>query len=257
VGRILELKECEATNLVVEELKTGSSADLDVNSIRVLHAEKDIPAQIGALEDQLNARIAFLYECADEASNYDEWLASKEAERGTLAEEIRRLIAGDETGTVEFKETLEFVDRVPAAVPPDRQAQWKAEKQKECVLGVLKTICAFYNSKGGTLLIGVSDQKQIIGLAPDFSMLGQKKDKDGFGNKLMSLLKKSVSPLPSDIDVDFPELDGKTICRVQVPASRTPHWCDDRLFIRFGNTTEELTGSKLKDWLDKRGRDLE
>ncbi len=251
VQRIFDLKECEATDRLVQELRSGTSEDLDVSSIRALHGEKDIPAQIAELEAEIDRRVEFLYFHQDEAPTYDEWITKTKAEEGTSAEAVRKLIAGDESGTVEFKETLEFVDRIPESVPENRRNEWKANKQKECVEGVLKTICAFQNSKGGTLLIGVSDRKEVVGLTPDFSMLGNKQNRDGFELKLKELLKR-IRPLPTDLEIDFPDLDGKMICRVVAPASSTPHYLDNRLFIRFGNASEELSGRDLQDWLQKR-----
>lgn len=213
---------------------------------------KDPSADISELEVEIDSRVDFLYFHADGAANFDEWVAKREAEKGTIAEEVRKLIAGDENAMVEFKETLEYVDRIDPNLPEERKNQIRAAKQKERVEGVLKTICAFANSRGGTLLIGVSDKKEVVGLEPDFSMLGQKKDRDGFENKLTDLLKRRITPLPTDIEIDFPELDGKLICRIHVPVSPLPTYCDNRLFIRLGNSTQELEGQALQHWLDRR-----
>lgn len=252
VQQVLYLKQCEATDELVVELKTCTSDNLDVSSLRSLHGEKDVRAQIAVLEAEIDRRVEFLYFHQDEAPTYDEWLAKREAEKGTVTEAVRKLISGDESGTVEFKETLEYVDRIPDSVPENRIVEFRATKQKERVESVLKTVCAFINGKGGTLLIGVADDKTIVGLAPDLSMLGLKQNRDGFELKLKELLKR-IRLLPTDLEIDFPEVDGKMICRVSVPASPVPHYLDNRLFIRFGNATEELTGRDLQDWLEKRG----
>jgi hypothetical protein len=232
-------------------LRSATSDCIDVSTIEALHGEKNIPGQIAELEAEIDDRVNFLYLHQDEAPNYDQWRAKAEAEKGTAVEAVRNLLADDESATVEFKETLEYVDRIPDSIPENRITEYKAGKQKERVESALKTVVAYYNAKGGTLLIGVSDKKEIVGLAPDFSMCGDKQDRDGFGNKLGRLLKR-IDPLPTDLDIDYPELDGKMICRIIVPASRTPHYLDNRLFVRFGNSTEELTGRALQDWLGKR-----
>lgn len=165
---------------------------------------------------------------------------------------IVRLIASDEGASLEFKETLEFVDRIPASVPENKREEWKANKQRERVEGVLKTICAFLNSNGGTLIIGVSDGKQIVGIGPDLSMLGKKKNRDGFELKLNSLLKEHISPLPSGIVTEFHDLQGKEICQITVSSSRRPYYFDNKLYVRFGNSTEELSGLDLQIWLQER-----
>ena len=38
----------------------------------------------------------------------------------------------------------------------------------------LKTICGFLNSNGGTLLIGVSDKGEIIGLSEEIELFHKK-----------------------------------------------------------------------------------
>lgn len=45
---------------------------------------------------------------------------------------------------------------------------------------IAKSICAFLNSNGGTLLIGVNDQKEIIGLESDFSISEKEDFEDWF-----------------------------------------------------------------------------
>ena len=118
----------------------------------------------------------------------------------------------------------------------------------------LKTICAFLNSKGGTLLLGVHDSGGIIGVEPDYSLLGNKQNRDGFELKLTDLLKTRLRPIPTGLNVRLVEIAGKTVCRIDVPADPRGHYLDNRLYVRLGNSTEELTGRDLEDWL--RGRNL-
>ena len=76
---------------------------------------------------------------------------------------------------IEFKETLRYDAR-------------KGEISKELEKMVLKTIVAFLNADGGTLLIGVSDDGKVLGLDNDYKTL-TKKNKDGFENHLNMLVK--------------------------------------------------------------------
>ena len=71
---------------------------------------------------------------------------------------VTDLIPLGESYTLEFKSTLQW------DVVHDNQ-------NKALRLSVLKTIAAFLNSQGGTLVIGVEDDGSIIGLAPDFKLL--------------------------------------------------------------------------------------
>ena len=102
------------------------------------------------------------------------------------------------------------------------------------------------------MLIGVHDQGDIVGIEPDYSLLGNKKNQDGFELKLMDFLKTRLEPIPINLVIDFAMVDGKTVCRIDVPADPRAHYLDNKLYVRLGNSTEELNGRKLEDWLRQR-----
>ena len=80
---------------------------------------------------EINQRVDFLYFHASEVPNYDEWMAKKEAERGTAIKEIRKMSAARKSGTAEFKQSLEYVDPISfAKVPEAHRSQKIAETQK-------------------------------------------------------------------------------------------------------------------------------
>jgi predicted HTH transcriptional regulator len=67
-------------------------------------------------------------------------------------------------------------------------------------LKTFKTIVAFLNSDGGTLLIGVEDDGRIYGLENDFSLLGQKRSPiDLFEQELTSLICDALANLSLNI----------------------------------------------------------
>ncbi len=163
------------------------------------------------------------------------------------------LIAKGESGALEFKQSLEYVDAAGFLKMPEPQRQQKvAETRKAVIHSALKTVCAFLNSRGGTLLIGVHDSGEVIGIEPDYTLLGAKQNRDGFELKLTDLLKTRMEPIPAGLEIQFPESGGKTVCRIDVPASSIPHYLDNKLYVRFGNSTEELAGRDLEDWLATR-----
>ena len=64
---------------------------------------------------------------------------------------------------------------------------------------------------------------------------------------------KRFDPKPlGQIDITFPVLDGKTICRIDVRLDKNPHHLDDKVYVRDGNATLELTGPATTAWLAKR-----
>ncbi len=232
--------------------------DLDRNTLREL-AKAAVGAtvennvqEVARIEQEINQRVEFLYFHASEAPTYDEWVAKRVAEKGTAIEEVRNLIAAGESGTAEFKQSLEYVDPNHPDIlkaPESTRAQRLSENRKSIVHSALKTVCAFLNSKGGSLLLGVHDTDGPVGIEPDYTLLGRKQDRDGFENRLTDLIKTRFKPIPANLDISFVEVDGKTVCRIDVPAERAPHYLDNKLYIRLGNSTEELTGRDLEDWL--------
>jgi hypothetical protein len=166
---------------------------------------------------------------------------------------VLALVSQGESSILEFKQSLQYVN--PASfekVPEQQRAQKLAETQKAVIHSALKTICAFLNSKGGTLLIGVHDDGEIIGIEPDYSLLGKRRDRDGFENKMTDLFKTRIDPIPTNLDISFIGIEGKTVCRIDVHSDPSPHYLDNRLYVRLGSSTEELTGRDLQNWLQQR-----
>ena|ERR1022692_468528 len=139
-------------------------------------------------------------------------------------------------------------------MPP---AQAKKEVQKRLNLSVTKTIAAFLNSSGGTLLIGVDDSGTVLGIEPDleYCQLG-KQDADGW---LLSLKDVIINALGrevwSAIHASLVPHKRKTVAVVRCPprTSETWHRADsERFYIRASNATEELTGPGLVRYIRER-----
>ncbi len=79
-----------------------------------------------------------------------------------------QVLSLDESERIEFKSSLRW----------DYLNQ-KANKQME--LQTVKAVAGFLNSEvGGTLAIGVSDQKEVLGLEPDYATFRDRRSRDGF-----------------------------------------------------------------------------
>src|SRR6476660_7849722 len=83
-----------------------------------------------------------------------------------IEERVREWLARGEGSTVEYKSSL-------------RWDYNESRVNKDLTKVVAKTLAAFLNSQGGTLLIGVNDEGELLGLEVDISTLG-KKSLDGF-----------------------------------------------------------------------------
>lgn len=90
------------------------------------------------------------------------------------------LLAVGESQTVEFKSTA-------------RRNTRAGQQDKKMEHVILKTVCGFLNAEGGTLLIGVDDDGQILGLTGDMKTLGSKGTRDGFELFLRQHLDNNLS----------------------------------------------------------------
>ena len=148
--------------------------------------------------------------------------------------ELVRLIAAGESAGLEFKSTAR-VNLFTGA----------ADKKMEEV--ILKTVAGFWNADGGTLLVGVSDDGAVLGLDADMQTL-KKKDVDGLELFLTDLLLGGRLHLSGLVQVSFYGVQGKTVCKIAAEAAPEPVWVKvegtERLFVRTGNSTRELSGSE-------------
>jgi hypothetical protein len=121
--------------------------------------------------------------------------------------------------------------------------QTRTNRQLENV--VLKSIAGFLNSHhGGTLLIGVADNGEIIGLENDYQTL-KKQNQDGFEQTIMTAIAANLgADLCSHVSVLFHVVDNKDICRLIVLPSARPVFLNQggnpKLHVRTGGSTRDL-----------------
>jgi predicted HTH transcriptional regulator len=109
----------------------------------------------------------------------------------------------------------------------------------------LKSICAFLNTDGGVLIIGVTDKERtILDLENDYKTL-QMQDNDGFQTHLINLITQRLKiEFLKFIELSFPTIDNKEICKIKVYNS------NKEVFYKEGNITPEFwvrtnNGSRL------------
>ncbi|MCK9275211.1 MAG: DUF262 domain-containing protein [Syntrophales bacterium] len=123
---------------------------------------------------------------------------------------------------------------------------------------ILKTITAISNSEGGTLLIGVNDDGEIIGLERDFSSL--KGNRDEFELHLRNLINNNFGKVfaSSNLEISFPVSGENEICQVEIKRSVKPVYLSivnengmkhEKFYIRSGNTSQELSISETAQYI--------
>lgn len=159
-----------------------------------------------------------------------------------LVAELQKLIARGESGTLEFKETLEVDAKT-------------GSRQPSLVQSTLKTIGAYLNTDGGILLLGVSNDGEIKGLDRDYQILGKNKNADGFELKLRDLISQHFDPVPlGQISIRFVSTRYGSVCLVEAQASGEIIHYDGAVYVRDGNRTIKLEGRQLTEWLIKQAR---
>lgn len=107
---------------------------------------------------------------------------------------------------------------------------------------VVRSVAGLLNAAGGTLLIGVDDQGQILGLARDVATLGSRQTEDGFQLHLVKLLTDALGPATLD-NINVAIVD-HVVCRIDVRAARAPVFArgkdGDELYVRLQNSTRRL-----------------
>ena len=169
--------------------------------------------------------------------------------RGKIEMDILELIQGGERDFIEFKETLRWDTRLLSKNPALERV-------------VMKTIAAFNNKEGGTLIMGVSDDGTVKGLDNDFNTLA-KANKDGFELHLRELIKSNFGEAfaAENIKISFPEADEISICRVDIKTGSKPLFLkvtdkngkkEKKFYVRSGNSSPEMPIDEAFDYISNR-----
>lgn len=162
---------------------------------------------------------------------------------------LEELIADGEDDELEFKSSLRW----------DFKEQVTNKKLEEVIV---KTVAAFANSQGGTLLIGVSDSGEILGLEGDYLSLGGA-NRDKFELHLRNLLNSAFGAafVSSKLKVLFPVIGEIEICQVDIQQSVKPlvvatkdknGVAQEKFYVRSGNSSQELTLAEVPPYLSER-----
>lgn len=105
---------------------------------------------------------------------------------------------------------------------------------KEGVKSIAKTICAFANSQGGYILIGITNQGEIIGIKAKEAVLKQK-----ISNEL-----QSIYPAPK-ISISSAKIDQKTIFVIKIEKADSLLSASNIVYIRLGVNNRPLSTQEV------------
>ncbi len=155
-------------------------------------------------------------------------------------EEILSIIKEGENETTEFKSTL-------------RVNLHTNEFDRKIEHSVLKTITAFLNSEGGNLFIGIANNEEVLGIEKD-----KFPNSDKFNLHLINIIKEKIGKKHLNlISLQTIKIRDREIVLVRCKKSKTPVFLktsqnEEEFYIRTGNSTTQIAGSELIDYIEKR-----
>lgn len=121
----------------------------------------------------------------------------------------------------------------------DEQLEFKERVNKDQIGSI---ICSFLNNKGGQILIGVSDKKEVIGI----------KDAEKFQKELESFLINEIVP-EAPITVSVEKYHDKELILIKVWAgSNQPYIFNGTIFYRRGERTIKASSKNISELIHNR-----
>ena len=138
----------------------------------------------------------------------------------TLTELIEKIMLGEDS-TIEFKREM-----------PHRNS-------------LADEIAAFANEKGGVILIGIDDDRNIVGL--------EQQELERVEKTVVEICKDSIEPTVP-IFTEKLRLDDKNILKIEVQRSLFVHRTSNGYFIRHGSSKREMTTEQLARLIQSRSQ---
>ena len=163
----------------------------------------------------------------------------KNPTRLDLAERFRHRIEGYNAGSSSFSSSLMALSRrrnssrlcVKRVVEYKQTARWNVrEKRRDQRMEqvVVKTVAGLLNDRGGTLLIGVTDSREAVGLEDDYAQV-KPPNADGYVNWLDTLFENNLGHVGANrLDIRIDRVSSHDVCCIDVPASSRPIWVKNK-----------------------------
>jgi hypothetical protein len=202
---------------------------------------------MGEFEKFLSVRRKLL---SDELNKFLSDITEMQTEQAKVS--IADIIAEGEHDGLEFKSSM----------------RWDTKQNclnKDLEKVILKTVAAFNNGygEGGTLVIGVDDDGNVLGLENDLSTL-KGDDADAYELHLRNILNSEfgIEYAAANVKIRFHELVGEMICTVEVSKGAAPLFVQvtdkngaksEKFFVRSGNSSEPINNpSEISAYIAKR-----
>ncbi|MCD6397735.1 MAG: putative DNA binding domain-containing protein, partial [Spirochaetaceae bacterium] len=103
----------------------------------------------------------------------------------------------------------------------------------------IEEVCAFINSSGGKIILGVTDKGVIEGIKTD--------------NTIRSKIQDTLKQIEPSIDIKISVIENLIV--VEVPQGiEKPYGCSRGFFVRIGPNSQKLTRNEIVSFFEKEGR---
>jgi type I restriction enzyme R subunit len=158
--------------------------------------------------------------------------------------QAEELLKQHESKTLEFKSTLRWNLK-------------ESRKDATVTYAAMKTIAAFLNTEGGDLLIGVGDDRSVLGIEPD-----DFENEDKFMLHLSQMVRNTLGDRASTcVDPGMQMVRGKTVCLVTCQRSPEPVFMKTKdipegdksdFYVRSGPGTVKLSAVDAEEYIRTR-----
>jgi len=208
-----------------------------------IEIQKSIVTALHKLQNLQNAIVEFDSELALNPTSSDSILHQLDNMTEVIgglsdADKVRGIVREGESKQTEFKETLCLDIR-------------KGTKEKHIETSALKTVVAFMNTDGGTLLVGVDDKGVVKGIEEEIGKFFKSKGLDGFLLHWKNLIKCRIGEeFYPYIDYKAVKVEGKTVLMVMCKQTNSPCYLDKNdFYVRTNPATDKLEGPKLVSYV--------
>ena len=128
----------------------------------------------------------------------------------------------------EFKEFYQYdksIDQLPESLDPKKRNESIKTTNRAVQERFVEEVCAFGNSQGGFVYLGIKDDGTVVGLEKDRQHGGFDDYGDSFANHIINRLTDIIKDgafIAGNLNMLFRNVDGRTICIIQVLPSNSP-----------------------------------
>lgn len=180
-------------------------------------------------------------------------------------ESLAKVIDAGENDRVEFKsQSLWSADLSNDEIVASESSEVRRYRKNASKFIIARSIAGFLNTSGGDLFIGVKEDRvrnviDVPGIEHEFKKLHEKdRNPDGYRRMVIdSIIRKylpdSVESVSRFINISFPVIRGRTVCRLHIRPAERPVFVDagndELFFIRVDASTRLISGKTLGNYI--------